>query len=138
LNVYDPIRDLVREHAVAKLPFGPGDEMFGPIMIPRRWHSVHTASLNRTGTGNMTINQINEVRDKVAIVTGAASGMGKATVELLHARGAKVIAEDIDPAVNDLTRPGIVPFVADVSKDGSRKSCRFGAGKLWQARPSGE
>jgi NAD(P)-dependent dehydrogenase (short-subunit alcohol dehydrogenase family) len=29
---------------------------------------------------------------KVAIVTGAASGIGLATTELLHARGAKVIA----------------------------------------------
>lgn len=67
----------------------------------------------------MAINQINEVQDKVAIVTGAASGIGKATVELLHVRGAKVIAEDIDPVVNELARPGIVPFVADVSKDGS-------------------
>jgi NAD(P)-dependent dehydrogenase (short-subunit alcohol dehydrogenase family) len=31
---------------------------------------------------------INEVQEKVAIVTGAASGIGRATVELLQARGA--------------------------------------------------
>ncbi|MHC1548734.1 TniQ family protein [Phyllobacterium sp. K27] len=42
---YDPVRDLVRSHAVATLPFGPGDEIFGPITTPRRWHSVRTASL---------------------------------------------------------------------------------------------
>jgi hypothetical protein len=36
----------------------------------------------------MNPKSINEVNDKVAIVTGAASGIGRATVELLHARGA--------------------------------------------------
>ena len=62
---------------------------------------------------------MNEVDGKVAIVTGAASGIGRATVELLHARGAKVVAEDIDPAVEALARPGLVPLVADITVDGS-------------------
>ncbi len=62
---------------------------------------------------------VNEVENKVAIVTGAANGIGRATAELLHARGAKIVAEDINPAVTDLTRPGIVPLVADVASDGS-------------------
>jgi NAD(P)-dependent dehydrogenase (short-subunit alcohol dehydrogenase family) len=61
----------------------------------------------------------NEVRGKVAIVTGAASGIGRATAELLHARGAKVVAEDINPAINDLAHDGLQPLVADVTKDGS-------------------
>jgi NAD(P)-dependent dehydrogenase (short-subunit alcohol dehydrogenase family) len=67
----------------------------------------------------MTTNAVNEVKDKVAIVTGAASGIGRATTELLHARGAKVVAEDISPDVEKLERPGIATLVADVSKDGS-------------------
>lgn len=67
----------------------------------------------------MTVNQVNEVEGKVAIVTGAASGIGKATVELLRARGAKVIAEDVDPDVRSLKADGIVPLVADISRDGS-------------------
>ena len=46
---------------------------------------------------------LDEVQGKIAIVTGAASGIGRATAELLHARGAKVIAEDIDPVGR---RPG--------------------------------
>jgi NAD(P)-dependent dehydrogenase (short-subunit alcohol dehydrogenase family) len=54
---------------------------------------------------------------KIAIVTGAASGIGRATVEMLHARGASVIAEDIDPAVNALARSGIFPLVADVTEE---------------------
>lgn len=62
---------------------------------------------------------VNEVAGKVAIVTGAASGIGRATAELLHARGAKVVAEDIDPAVEELARDGLVPLVADISADGS-------------------
>ena len=67
----------------------------------------------------MACNPATEVKDKVAIVTGAASGIGRAIVELLHARGAKVIAEDIDPAVESLAKPGLLPLVADVTEDGS-------------------
>ena len=60
---------------------------------------------------------LNEFEGKVAIVTGAASGIGRAIAELLHARGAKVVAEDINPEVERLARPGIVPLVADVSRE---------------------
>ncbi len=63
--------------------------------------------------------QVDEVRGKVAIVTGAASGIGRAIVELLHARGAKVVAEDVDPAIEALARDGVAPLVADVAADGS-------------------
>jgi NAD(P)-dependent dehydrogenase (short-subunit alcohol dehydrogenase family) len=56
---------------------------------------------------------------KVAIVTGAASGIGRATVELLHVRGASVVAEDRNTEVNALARPGIFPLVADVTKEAS-------------------
>ncbi len=63
--------------------------------------------------------QFDEVGGKVAIVTGAASGIGRSIVELLHTRGAKVVAEDVDPAVEALTRDGIAPLVADVTADGS-------------------
>jgi len=61
----------------------------------------------------------NEIEGKSVIVTGAASGIGRAIVELFHARGASVIAEDIDPAVNELARDGVVPLVADITKDGT-------------------
>lgn len=54
---------------------------------------------------------------KVAIVTGAAGGVGEATAKLLHARGASVIAEDIKPAVKDLATDRIHPLVADVASE---------------------
>jgi len=58
---------------------------------------------------------------KVAIITGAASGIGLATLELLHARGARIVAEDKDPRVTQLTRDGVTALVADVSEESSAK-----------------
>ena len=60
-----------------------------------------------------------EVDGKVTIVTGAASGIGRATAELLHARGAKVIAVDIAEDVQELDRDSMVTVVADVSREDS-------------------
>ena len=62
---------------------------------------------------------IEEVDGKVAIVTGAASGIGRAITELLVARGANVVAEDINPAVEALAGPNVAPLVTDISADGS-------------------
>ena len=69
-------------------------------------------------TQNIAIHQ-DEVAGKVALVTGAASGIGRAIALMLHARGAKVVAEDIDGSVEALARPGLVPVVADITQDGA-------------------
>ena len=55
---------------------------------------------------------------KVAVVTGAAGDIGSRTVQLLAAHGAKVVAEDIRPIVNNLRRSGkVVPIVGDVTEE---------------------
>jgi NAD(P)-dependent dehydrogenase (short-subunit alcohol dehydrogenase family) len=68
-------------------------------------------------------NSINkEFSGQVALVTGAASGIGRAVALLLHERGAQVVAEDRNPTVHDLARPGLVPLVADISADGAAEA----------------
>lgn len=57
-------------------------------------------------------------RDKVAVVTGAAGGIGRATVERLHADGAVVVGLDIDPSVSEaLAAPGTRGVVCDLTDD---------------------
>ncbi len=54
---------------------------------------------------------------KIALVTGAASGIGKACAEALAAQGAVVAALDIDPAISKLfNRPEILGIVCDLTK----------------------
>ncbi len=53
---------------------------------------------------------------KVAIVTGAASGIGRACVETLRAAGAAVTALDIDKRIEDAFEDkGILPVVCDAN-----------------------
>ncbi len=55
----------------------------------------------RTGsgtTGSETEVHVGKLSDRVAIVTGAASGIGKASAELFAAEGAKVVVADWDEA----------------------------------------
>ncbi len=53
---------------------------------------------------------------KVAIITGAASGIGRAAVGIFVEQGARLVAGDIAPTVRELAAPGrIAAVVADVS-----------------------
>lgn len=55
---------------------------------------------------------------KVAVVTGAASGIGKACALTLHAQGAAVCALDINPAIEHMfTQNGICGNVCDVTSE---------------------
>lgn len=63
------------------------------------------------------------IKDKVALVTGAASGMGRATAHLFADEGAKVAVSDLDAdaveaVVSDIRGAGgtAVGFVLDVSR----------------------
>jgi NAD(P)-dependent dehydrogenase (short-subunit alcohol dehydrogenase family) len=55
---------------------------------------------------------------EIALVTGAASGIGKACVEALLARGAAVVALDINPAIEGmLQRPDFLGVRCDVTSE---------------------
>jgi len=68
------------------------------------------------------------LKDKAAIVTGAGSGIGRATAELLAEEGARVVVADIDAKGGEETvrtirgKSGAAHFVeADVSKEADAK-----------------
>jgi Dehydrogenases with different specificities (related to short-chain alcohol dehydrogenases) len=60
--------------------------------------------------------------DKVAIVTGSARGIGRATAELLSAQGAKVLINDLDKDVAEQTASEIggdtTVYAGDLTKEG--------------------
>jgi 3-oxoacyl-[acyl-carrier protein] reductase len=61
--------------------------------------------------------------DKVAIVTGSARGIGRATAELLSEHGARVLINDLDGDLAEQTAAEItgdtVVFSGDLTKDGA-------------------
>jgi NAD(P)-dependent dehydrogenase (short-subunit alcohol dehydrogenase family) len=64
-----------------------------------------------------------ELAGSVAIVTGAAGGVGRAVVHELLAAGAFVVAEDIDPAVSTLEQEGrVVAVVGDVAESSTARA----------------
>jgi len=87
---------------------------------------MHNEALTDQGTklqGGMM-----RIEDKVAIVTGAASGIGETTAEVLAEEGAKVVVADIDAEGGAKTtatikgKGGTAIFVqADISKEADAK-----------------
>ena len=62
------------------------------------------------------------LQGKVALVTGAASGIGKACAEQLHAAGAAVVATDLNPEiVNRFKEPTFIGQVCDVTDQAALK-----------------
>ncbi len=72
---------------------------------------------------------------KVAVVTGAASGIGLAAVKLFAAEGGKVLAIDVDAgalekAVAGLA-PDVTPFAADVTDEAQMEAAMATAAELY-------
>lgn len=73
---------------------------------------------------------------KVAIVTGAGAGIGRAIVEGLLAEGARVVANDVRPeALDALTHDRVLTVAADVSAPETAESLAsaalsFGGGRI--------
>ena len=60
---------------------------------------------------------------KIALVSGAASGIGRACAEMLAAQGAAVAALDINPAIESLfDSPNLAGLVCDVTDDAALRA----------------
>ena len=70
-----------------------------------------------------------ELTGNVALITGAGSGIGKATAVLLAQHGARVVAlahtaDEVEQTVKEITQAGneAIPAIADISKENEIKS----------------
>ncbi len=67
-------------------------------------------------------NNLRSFAGKIVLVTGAASGIGKACVEAFVNEGAVVAALDINPKIDEIfTKKEILPIVCDLTKEADIK-----------------
>jgi NAD(P)-dependent dehydrogenase (short-subunit alcohol dehydrogenase family) len=68
---------------------------------------------------------------KVAIVTGAASGIGREVTRLLAERGVAVVAVDVAASVGELAGEGVAPVEGDASKADTAERAVAAAVERW-------
>jgi NAD(P)-dependent dehydrogenase (short-subunit alcohol dehydrogenase family) len=83
--------------------------------------------------------RVGEADGRLAVVTGAASGIGQATALRLLAEGARVIAVDINEAgLAAVTDAGATPLVADLStEEGRARAIEAGQGAHYLVNAAG-
>lgn len=77
-------------------------------------------ALEKTSSMVSGIASANLLSGKVAIVTGAGTGIGRAVARVLHREGARVLAADFSGAQDSLPEEmgdGVIPFHADVTDE---------------------
>jgi NAD(P)-dependent dehydrogenase (short-subunit alcohol dehydrogenase family) len=80
-------------------------------LFEMEYWSLEQAKLKKAGKGK-------EMQAKIALVTGGASGIGKACVDLLVQEGAVVAALDINPSIRDVfNTPSVLGLECDVTND---------------------
>ena len=96
--------------------FGGWQALSEKELFEMEYWSLEQAKLGKKGSPK-------PLQGKVALVTGGASGIGKATCEQLNADGAVVVALDISPSVVEIFENSeIKGVVCDVSNDEALKN----------------
>ena len=86
-------------------------------------NALAIATARKESTPDPDANPLLPHLGKVAIVTGAAGGIGRATAERLHHDGAVVVGMDINPAIaENLNTPGLSGVVCDITDDEAFKA----------------
>ncbi len=111
-DIYDHTMDIISR---AEL-MGGWQALSSQDIFDMEYWDLEQAKLRKGGKPPM-------FQGEVALITGAASGIGKACVESMLARGAAVIALDIDPAIETLfNRPDVLGITCDIADETQLKS----------------
>jgi rhamnose utilization protein RhaD (predicted bifunctional aldolase and dehydrogenase)/NAD(P)-dependent dehydrogenase (short-subunit alcohol dehydrogenase family) len=106
----------IKEHTIEAIQLA---EMLGGFqalpesdIFDMEYWELEQAKLGKSNTSSLVL------QGKIALVTGAASGIGRACVEALHAQGAAVVALDLNPAITTLFgKKEIMGLECDVTID---------------------
>ena len=118
LNAAKIVSD-IKDHTI--IAIRQAENLGGWTALPEKdlfeieYWELEQAKLKKTGSSP-------EFQGKVALVTGAASGIGKSVTELLQARGAAVAALDKNPEVTDFNKEvGFFGIECDLTSESSVK-----------------